>query len=191
MPEEGSYIKYVIDLVLVELSREAEEQTVNVIVLKDAGSIYVGGKVINLVRGVEQAIPLWTARKLAEKGIVKLKEDGIDTSKLSKLVFLEEGERRKLDFQKVSPYIYNMAKYEIEQLKKEIMRSMDTSRIRELDKTIDGFSRLFSIRLKKILQLIPISPPQEILAKLSEEEKAIYSILKEVVEAWRQALSIQ
>ncbi|MEM2383653.1 MAG: hypothetical protein QW521_05790, partial [Desulfurococcaceae archaeon] len=95
MPEEGSYIKYVIDLVLVELSREAEEQTVNVIVLKDAGSIYVGGKVINLVRGVEQAIPLWTARKLAEKGIVKLKEDGIDTSKLSKLVFLEEGERRK------------------------------------------------------------------------------------------------
>ncbi|MEM1643593.1 MAG: hypothetical protein QXS70_04235, partial [Desulfurococcaceae archaeon] len=105
--------------------------------------------------------------------------------------FLEEGERRKLDFQKVSPYIYNMAKYEIEQLKKEIMRSMDTSRIRELDKTIDGFSRLFSIRLKKILQLIPISPPQEILAKLSEEEKAIYSILKEVVEAWRQALSIQ
>ncbi|MEM1750206.1 MAG: hypothetical protein QW369_00345 [Desulfurococcaceae archaeon] len=191
MPEEGSYIKYVIDLVLVELSREAEEQTVNVIVLKDAGSIYVGDKVINLVRGVEQAIPLWTARKLAEKGIVKLKEDGIDTSKLSKLVFLEEGERRKLDFQKVSPYIYNMAKYEIEQLKKEIMRSMDTSRIRELDKTIDGFSRLFSIRLKKILQLIPISPPQEILAKLSEEEKAIYSILKEVVEAWRQALSIQ
>jgi len=191
VPEEGSYIKYVIDLVLVELSREAEEQTVNVIVLKDAGSIYVGDKVINLVRGVEQAIPLWTARKLAEKGIVKLKEDGIDTSKLSKLVFLEEGERRKLDFQKVSPYIYNMAKYEIEQLKKEIMRSMDTSRIRELDKTIDGFSRLFSIRLKKILQLIPISPPQEILAKLSEEEKAIYSILKEVVEAWRQALSIQ
>ncbi|MEM2590818.1 MAG: hypothetical protein QXE63_06200 [Zestosphaera sp.] len=191
MPEEGSYIKYVIDLVLMELSREAEEQTVNVIVLKDAGSIYVGDKVINLVRGVEQAIPLWTARKLAEKGIVKLKEDGIDTSKLSKLVFLEEGERRKLDFQKVSPYIYNMAKYEIEQLKKEIMRSMDTSRIRELDKTIDGFSRLFSIRLKKILQLIPISPPQEILAKLSEEEKAIYSILKEVVEAWRQALSIQ
>jgi len=191
VPEEGSYIKYVIDLVLMELSREAEEQTVNVIVLKDAGSIYVGDKVINLVRGVEQAIPLWTARKLAEKGIVKLKEDGIDTSKLSKLVFLEEGERRKLDFQKVSPYIYNMAKYEIEQLKKEIMRSMDTSRIRELDKTIDGFSRLFSIRLKKILQLIPISPPQEILAKLSEEEKAIYSILKEVVEAWRQALSIQ
>lgn len=191
MPEEDSYIKYVINLVLVELSREAEEQTVSVIVLKDAGPIYVGDKVINLVRGVEQAIPLWAARKLAEKGIVKLKEDGIDTSKLSKLVFLEEGERRKLDFQKVSPYIYNMAKYEIEQLKKEIMRSMDTSRIRELDKTIDGFSRLFSIRLKKILQLIPISPPQEILAKLSEEEKAIYSILKEVVEAWRQALSIQ
>lgn len=191
MPEEDSYIKYVINLVLAELSREAEEQTVSVIVLRDAGSIYVGDKVINLVRGVEQAIPLWAARKLAEKGIVKLKEDGIDTSKLSKLVFLEEGERRKLDFQKVSPYIYNMAKYEIEQLKKEIMRSMDTSRIRELDKTIDGFSRLFSIRLKKILQLIPISPPQEILAKLSEEEKAIYIILKEVVEAWRQALSIQ
>lgn len=191
MPEEDSYIKYVINLVLAELSREAEEQTVSVIVLRDAGSIYVGDKVINLVRGVEQAIPLWAARKLAEKGIVKLKEDGIDTSKLSKLVFLEEGERRKLDFQKVSPYIYSMAKYEIEQLKKEIMRSMDTSRIRELDKTIDGFSRLFSIRLKKILQLIPISPPQEILAKLSEEEKAIYIILKEVVEAWRQALSIQ
>ncbi len=191
MPEGSSCIKYFIDLALAELLREAEEQTVSVIVLKDSGSIYVGDKAISLVRGIEQAMPLWAARKLAEKGVVKLKEGIIDVSKLARLVFLEEGERRKLDFQKVSPYIYSMAKHEIEQLKREITRSMDTGRIRELDKTIDGFSRLFSIRLKKILQLIPITPPQEILAKLSEEEKAVYSILKEVVEAWRQALSIQ
>ena len=184
-------MEYLVETALRILRREYEEQVVQVIVLQDIGPIYTPEGVVVLSRGTEYALPRWIALDLADKGLVKLKDEEIGLEKLAKIAYNEESTLRKPVFTKISQYFYNMVVDEINRLYRRLEVERKPLILSDIQRIEDYIMRIGRIRIRKLIQLLFIEPPQDIMAKLSEEEKALYMMLKNVLGNWMISLRIE
>lgn len=184
-------MQYLIETALRILRREYEEQIVQVIVLQDIGPIYTPEGVIILSRGTEYALPRWIALELTDKGLVKLKNEELGLEKLAKIAYNEESTLRKPVFTKISQYFYNIVADEINRLYRRLEAERKPMILSDIQKTEDYIMRIGRIRIRKLIQLLFIEPPQDIIAKLSEEEKALYMLLKNILSHWMISLRIE
>ncbi len=187
----GSSIQYLIDYALRILRREYEEQIVQVIVLQDIGPIYTSEGVIVLTRGTEYALPRWIALELIEKGLVKPKDEEIGLEKLAKIAYNEESTLRKPVFTKVPQYFYNMVIDEIDRLYRRLEIERKPLILSDIQRIEDYIMRIGKIRVRKLIQLLFIEPPQDIVGKLSMEERTLYMMLKDILGKWMIGLRIE
>ena len=187
----SSSAQYVVDTALKILRREYEEQVVHVIVLQDVGPIYTPEGVVILSRGTEYALPRWIALELADKGLVKLKDEEIGLERLAKIAYNEESTLRKPVFTKIPQYFYNMVVDEVNRLYKRLEVERKTLLLSDIQKIEDYIMRIGRIRIRKLIQLLFIEPPQDILNKLSEEEKTLYMLLKNILGNWMISLRVE
>ncbi len=186
-----STASYIMDIVLRMLRREYEEQLVQVIVLQDTGPVFTVEGVVSLTRGTEYSLPLWVALELSRRGLVKFKEEPVDIGKLAKIAYNEESTLKKPSFTKVEPYFYNMVIDEINRLYRKLEEEKNPMILSDIQKMEDYLLRIGRTRVRKLIQLLFIEPPQEIRNKLSEEEKILYQILKDSLKLWMMRLRIE
>ncbi len=184
-------MQYLVETALRILRREYEEQVVQVIVLQDIGPVYTPDGVVILSRGTEYALPRWIALDLADKGLVKLKDEEIGVEKLAKIAYNEESTLRKPVFTKIPQYFYNMVADEINRLYKRLEIERRHLILSDIQKIEDYIMRIGRIRIRKLIQLLFIEPPQDITTKLSEEEKTLYMMLKNILGNWMISLRIE
>ena len=187
----SSSVQYLVETALRILRREYEEQVVQVIVLQDIGPIYTPEGVVALSRGTEYALPRWIALELADKGLVKLKDEEVGLEKLAKIAYNEESTLRKPVFTKISQYFYNMVVDEINRLYRRLEVERKPLILSDIQRIEDYIMRIGRIRIRKLIQLLFIEPPQDIMTKLSEEEKALYMMLKNILGNWMISLRIE
>lgn len=181
----------IMELGLRMLEREYEEESVRVMVVEDVGKILTPEGIIELSKGSEYTLPRWIARELAERGCVKFIEEEINLEKLAKIAYSEESMTRRLVFEKLHPYFYKLTKDVIEELYKVLERERQPRILAEIQKHEEYLSRISRVRLRKILNLLMIEAPYDLITKLSEEEKLLYDMLKATLSSWTSRLRIE
>ncbi len=171
--------------------RDFEEELVRVIVVEDIGPIYIPEGVIELTKGSEYNLPRWIAVELYRRGYVEFKDKPVDLEKLAKIAYSEESSRKGIEFSKTPQYFYHIVGYEIDGLYERLERERDTRLLLDIQKYEDYLLRIGKARVKKITQLIPIEIPQEVYMCLSEEERILYRMLREILVGWLKTLRIE
>jgi len=160
-------------------------------IIEDIGKIYLPEGIVELTKGSEYTLPRWVARELAEKGLVKYRDGDIGLEKLAKIAYAEESTSRKPVFEKLYPYFYRLVVDELENLYKILEKEKQPRILADIQKYEEYLSKIGRIRVRKILNLLMIEAPQEVVSKLSEEEKLLYGMLKEVLSKWLMRLRIE
>ncbi len=173
------------------LYRDFEEELVRVIVLEDLGPIYVSEGVVELSKGSEYNLPRWIALELYRRGLVEFKEKPVDLEDLAKIAYSEESSRKGIEFTKIKQYFYHIVCREIDELYERVERERDTGLLLDLRKYEDYLMRIGKSRVKKLIQLLFLKLPSEVSSKLSEEEKILYLLLKDILDHWLKRLRIE
>ncbi|WFO76087.1 DNA replication complex GINS family protein [Desulfurococcaceae archaeon MEX13E-LK6-19] len=173
------------------LFREYEEEYVRAIIVEDIGKIFLPEGVVELVKGSEYSIPRWVARELARRGLVEVKDDGIGLERLAKITYGEETTTRRMAFEKLHPYFYHMVKDEIESLYRVLEEEKKPMILADINRYEEYLSKIGRIRVRKLINLLLIKPPQDLMNKLSEEEVMLYRMLKDLLMKWLISLRIE
>ncbi|MCD6488696.1 MAG: DNA replication complex GINS family protein [Desulfurococcales archaeon] len=191
MPILTSAANLLAKLCLNLLKREYEEDYVRVIVLEDIGKIFVPEGVVELTRGTEYSLPRWIAQELVDKGVVELKEGEIGLERLAKIAYNEESTMRKPVFVKLYPYFYHLIIDEVRKLYERLEAEKTPLILSDVQKYENYISTIGKIRVRKLINLLLVEPPEDMFTKLSEEEKILYIMLKNILAYWLKSLRIE
>ncbi|RLG82284.1 MAG: hypothetical protein DRO40_08045 [Thermoprotei archaeon] len=191
MPILTSAANLLAKLCLNLLKREYEEDYVRVIVLEDIGKIFVPEGVAELTRGTEYSLPRWIAQELVDKGVVELKEGEIGLERLAKIAYNEESTMRKPVFVKLYPYFYHLIIDEVRKLYERLEAEKTPLILSDVQKYENYISTIGKIRVRKLINLLLVEPPEDMFTKLSEEEKILYIMLKNILAYWLKSLRIE
>ncbi|ADI32329.1 hypothetical protein [Staphylothermus hellenicus] len=181
-----------VDKIIEFIMRDFMEEEVRVEVIGGNFRVLTHEGFIDLVRGAEYNLPRWIAYELLKKGIVNIKSDNISVEKLSSIAYNEESTIGRPEFVKVPRYFYLLVKKEIEEIREKLSKNADINLLQELKTYEDLIYTIGKIRLKKILYILLLPQiPQEILDKLSEEEKTLLNLLKSSLNVWMKSLRIE
>jgi DNA replication factor GINS len=180
-------IELLSELISGFVSRDAEEEYVRVAYTAPATLVFLEDDYVELVKGAEYNLPRWVAELLAEKGYVKILEEGVDAVALGRLMFNESRSRGQIKFEKLKGYFYYKVKSTIQHLLKQYKSASNIEEIKRISDTLSTLSsntkNLYKIRLSKILSLLSVQElSPELLGNLSEEEKLLYTTLRTVLE---------
>ncbi len=170
---------------LADLDFGFENSRVKAIANRNYPDIKLAGfKVGPFQEGNEYELYYWVAEELASVGIVHLREeDSLDATKLYKVQWKERVQVAGQISELPENFYPRLRRY-LQQLKAEIGRN--PQRIQEYQKAKSLAEDVVASRLKKIVTLSagPIQGEQ-ILGKLTNEEKLIYMQLGKIVNDWR------
>lgn len=184
-------VSSLIKLFLSILYREYEEEHIRTIIIEDLGKIFLPEGVVELVKGSEYSMPRWIARELKQRNLVEIKDEGISLEKLAKIAYSEQSTTRKLSFEKLPPYFYHLVKDEVTRLYHVLEEEKKPVILSDISRYEQFLSEIGRIRVRKLISLLLIKPPQDLLNKLSEEELLLYRILKDVLTTWLISLRIE
>lgn len=181
-----------IDKIMEFILRDFMEEEVRVEVIGGTFKVLTHEGFIDLVRGAEYNLPRWLAYELRKEGIVNIKGDSISIEKLSNIAYNEESTIGRPQFVKVPRYFYHLIKREIEDIHEKLKQTANINLLQELKTYEDLIYTIGKTRLKKILYILLLPEiPQDILEKLSEEEKMLLNTLKSSLDEWMKSLRIE
>lgn len=141
--------------------------------------------------GNEYDVHYWIAQELAESGIVHFREDDcLDAAKLHKIQWKERIQIAGQISETPEDFYPKLRRY-LENIKVKITKHPE--KVQEYEKAKHSAWDIVNSRLKKIVALSS-GPPQteQILKKLTSEERFIYAQLSKLINAWKaQILDIE
>lgn len=180
--------KQTLPLKLENLDFRFEHTRVKVIANRNYPEIKLVGIAVGpLQEGNEYEVYYWIAKELAKEGIVHLREeDNLDATKLYKVQWKERVQIAG-QISEVPEDFYPKLRRYLAELKAEMGRQPE--KIQEYQKAKHLSDDIVNSRLKKIVTL-SAGPTQaeQILSKLTEEERLIYMQLGKTVSEWRSQI---
>lgn len=174
-------------LKLENLDFRFENSRVKIIANRNCPEIKLAGLSIGpLQEGNEYEVYQWVADELAQQGIVHPREeDTLDATKLYKVQWKERVQIAGQISELPEDFYPKLRRY-LKKLNADIKRQPDASKMQEYQKTKHLADDIVNSRLKKIVTL-SAGPTQsdQILSKLTSEEKQIYIQLAKGVTQWR------
>lgn len=124
-------------------------------------------------------VPRIVAEILLRDGYCEIAQQEITLDSLNKIIFAEE---KSKDIKKLDPYFYQKAKW--------ILSLMQNGYLKTSEQEIKRYKQLLldleERRLRKILTLIPLKEvPEDIINRLTIEEKNLYELLANITTKWR------
>jgi hypothetical protein len=177
-------------LKLEDLDFRYENSPVKVIANRNFGEIKLAGLSIGpLQEGNEYSVYFWAAQELAKAGIVHLREeDTLDASKLFKVQWKERVQVAG-QISELPEDFYPKLRRHLQAMYEDLKRQPDALKMQEYQKTQHLADDIVNSRLKKIVTLSAgPSQGEQILNKLTAEEKLIYMQLAKNVSQWRRSI---
>ena len=162
-----------------------ENSLVKVVANRNCAEIKLAGLTVGpFDEGNEYEVYFWVAKELADMGMVHFREDDVlDTTKLFKVQW-REGVQVPGQISELPNDFYPKLRRYLAALKEEI--SKQPEKINEYQKTQHLAKDVVNSRLKKIVAL-STAPAQsdQVLKKLSSEEKILYDQLVKIISEWK------
>lgn len=172
-------------LKLENLDFRFENSRVKIIANRNYPELKLAGLSIGpLQQGNEYEVYYWIAQELVKDGVAHLREEyGLDATKLYKIQWKERVQVAG-QISELPEDFYPKLRLYISQLKKEIAEQ--PRKIQEYEKANSLAWDIVNSRLKKIVKLSS-GPTQgeQIIQKLTSEEKLVYMQLGKIINQWR------
>ncbi|WP_440059891.1 hypothetical protein ACSU1N_01645 [Thermogladius sp. 4427co] len=183
-------IELVFGKVLDFLRRDFEEENVKVEVYREGLKLISLEGVLDMSKGAEYTIPRWVAAYYAKKGYVKIKDSRISVEDLSVLSYNEEAAYSRTLTNKLKGFFYKAMFTSKKDLVEQAKRTGELLKLDEVRRIEDALDTLLKSRMKKIVGYSLISDiQQDIIEKLSEEEKYLLHSLRIIIDSWRRSIS--
>lgn len=162
-----------------------ENSPVKIVANRNCPEIKLAGLTIGpFDEGNEYEVYFWVAKELAQSGMVHFREDDIlDATKLFKVQW-KEGVQIPGQISELPEDFYPKLRRYLATIKEEI--SKQPEKINEYEKTKHLAKDIVNSRLKKIVSL-SAGPSQtdQVLKKLTSEEKILYEQLVKLISRWK------
>jgi DNA replication factor GINS len=146
-----------------------------------------GIKIGPLEEGNEYSVHYWIGRELVQKGIVHFREE--DTLEATKLYKVQWKERVQVPGQisELAEDFYPLLRRYLSDLKEDLLKKPE--KMQEYEKAKQLASDIVNSRLKKVIALSsgPIQSDQ-VVKKLSNEEKLLYEQLRKIISEWKSEI---
>ncbi|MEM1515409.1 MAG: hypothetical protein QXH24_05105 [Candidatus Bathyarchaeia archaeon] len=164
-----------------------ENSFVTVTAIKSVPKIdLVGFSIGPFEEGHEYEIRLWVARELEKDKLVKIKESGLDASKIYKIQWTERIQALG-QLSTLPEVFYPRIRRAINELKKLSGTNLD--KLREYERIQNLAQDIVNCRIRKIISLATISVPEsQALRNLTPEEKDLYEKIRRIVSEWRSKI---
>jgi hypothetical protein len=136
--------------------------------------------------GNEYEVYFWVAKQLALAGLVHFREEEIlDTTKLFKAQW-KEGVQIPGQISDLPDDFYPKLRRFLHDLKEQATQTQQSEKFHEYDRTKQLARDIVNSRLKKIVAL-SAAPAQtdQVLKKLTDEEKLVYEQLVKIISEWK------
>ncbi len=136
--------------------------------------------------GNEYEVYFWVAKELASAGIVHFREDDLlDATKLYKAQW-KEGVQVPGQISELPGDFYPKLRRFLKELKDQATQSQQSEKFQECDRAKQLSRDIVNSRLKKIISL-SAAPAQseQVLKKLTTEEKLVYEQLVKIITEWK------
>lgn len=166
---------------LKELELEYLNSSVKVTLTRDIPKLEAFGEVFtDLKRGVVIRVRRWMAEKLVEAGAAEHDSQSVTPAVIRQIEWRERN--NPTDLQKLPDFFYQDAWNLI---------SVNQSRMRVRDPTLHAMLLdVASLRVAKILRFSRREPMEELLDKLTPEEKLLHEAVRRVVEVWQKNVTM-
>jgi DNA replication factor GINS len=161
-----------------------ETRPVRVLALRDIGPVPLPQGMVTVRRGDELEMPRWQARLLASRGLVEVRERGLEIDSVNMHHYKEKRGQAANQLQGLPSDFYLAVHDLIIRLNEMIKESPSTMLIRDREVIEKNLLDLAETRLSKILRLA-VSGGEEFKERMTPEESIIYDTLRAVVEVWR------
>ncbi len=167
-----------------------EEDSVPVVFLKPFQAIMAGESQIGpFEEGREVKIPFWVAAVLAESGVAQFKDEDVKLIRSSELYKLSWKEERNEVLSQLPPHFYPKVRALLKSLNEGIKQNPTHTLLSEQRQSQMKAQDMINCRLQKILRLaMERSPTKSMIDLLSQEERALYAVLRSEIEGWRQRI---
>ncbi len=167
---------------------EFENTPVKVTARRNCPEIKLAGLRIGpFEEGKEYELMYWIAQELEKAGIARLHEKAhLDAGKLHKLHWKERVQPAKQIASLDNNFYPRLRRY-LSSLRREAIR--EPEKMKEHEKAVRLSKDIINCRLKKIISLAS-APRQinQILDRLTKEERTIYDRLKKIIRDWREKI---
>jgi DNA replication factor GINS len=165
-----------------------ENSLVKIVANKNYPEINLAGiKIGPLEEGNEYSVHYWIGRELVQKGIVHFREE--DTLEATKLYKVQWKERVQVPGQisELAEDFYPLLRRYLSDLKEDLLKKPE--KMQEYEKAKQLASDIVNSRLKKVIALSsgPIQSDQ-VVKKLSNEEKLLYEQLRKIISEWKSEI---
>jgi len=166
---------------LKELELDYLNSNVKVTLTRDIPKLEAFGEVFtDLKRGAVIRVRRWMAGKLVEAGAAQHDSQSITPAVIRQIEWRERN--NPTDLQKLPDFFYQDAWNLI---------SVNQSRMRVRDPTLHAMLLdVASLRVAKILRFSRREPMEELLDKLTPEEKLLHEAVRRVVEVWQRNVTM-
>lgn len=164
-----------------------EHCIVKIVANRNHPEIKLGGTTVGpFVEGNEYEVYYWIAEELEKASIAHFREEPLDASKLYKIQWTERVQTSG-QTSKLPEHFYPQLRRCLEKLKKEANKNpeklRDYEKIRQL--TLD----IVNSRVKKIVSIAStLTPTEQVLKNLTEEERFLYNKLYKLINKWRSQI---
>ncbi len=169
-----------------------EDDAVPVVFLKPFQAATVGGSQIGpFEEGREAKVPLWVAEVLAENGAAQLKDSDAKIIRSGELYKLSWKEERNEVLSQLPTHFYPKVRALLRSLDEGIKQNPTHTLLSEQRQSQMKAQDMINCRLQKILRLaMERSPTKALIDLLSQEERALYAVLRSEIEGWRQKILV-
>jgi len=187
----SAIVSLVMERIIDFIKRDFMEEEVRVQVVGEAVKVPLYEGFVELSRGAEYSVPRWLANALSREGAVTIREEPVSLEKLSSIAYNEESLVKKLQLVKIPKYFYMLVSSVAEELQEKLKMKADVSLFEDYMKLEELYITIGRLRVRKILNFLLLpTVPQEVFEKLSEEEKALFNLLREALLEWMKRLRL-
>ncbi len=161
-----------------------ENSPVKIVANRNCQEIRLAGLIVGpFDEGNEYEVYYWVAKELAQAGMVHFREeDTLDPTKLFKIQW-KEGVQVPGQISELPPDFYPKLRRFIAQAKEEMAKQPEKHQ--DYEKAKQLARDIVNSRLKKIVALSSASAQEQVLKKLTVEEKLIYEQLRKQITDWK------
>jgi DNA replication factor GINS len=161
-----------------------ESRGVKALFLRDYKGLPTPGGVLNAKRGDEIELPRWQALLLASKGVVEVRDAGIDIDYVNMYHFREKKKIGANELSQLPQDFYMKAGELVERLDSLIRDNPSHMLFRDRDVVERNIIELAESRLVKLLRLAQ-SGSEEFKERMTPEEALVYKVIRGTIESWR------
>lgn len=164
-----------------------ENSMVKIVANRNCPEIKLAGLTVGpFDEGNEYEIYFWAAKELAQAGLVHFREeDMMDSTRIKKVNF-KEGVQIPGQISDLEGDFYPKLRRYLQDLKAQATQSQQSEKFQEFDRAKQLARDIVNSRLKKIVALAAApSQGEQVLKKLTIEEKIVYDQLVKIISEWK------